>query len=99
MELIYLIKDELTETELADVLINISLIPALGALVTTPKGIKVAQECNLDYIQMFSPSFPEVETEAKRISKESESPVAIIGPFSETVKEICPTPLSPTKPL
>lgn len=88
MEIIYLIKDELTDEELISVLINVSLTPTLGALVTTPKGIRVAQDCSLDYRMMFNASFDQVEAEAKRLTQMSGSPIAIIGDFTESLKEI-----------
>jgi hypothetical protein len=88
MQLIYLIKDVLTEEELASVLINTQLTPIVGALVLTPKGVKIAQDCDLDYTMMLHASLQQASDRAQRITEASGSPVAIIGPFKETIEEI-----------
>lgn len=89
MQVLYLIKDELTEEELDNVRLNTALLPALGAIVTTGKGVRVAIDCHLDYLPRFNKPFNEVEAEALRISDESGKPVVIIGHFDEPLKEIC----------
>jgi hypothetical protein len=88
MQLIYLIKDDLNEEELVTVLVNTTITPIVGALVLTTKGVKVAIQCSLDYTMMLHASLQQASDRAQQITEASGLPVAIIGPFRETIEEI-----------
>jgi hypothetical protein len=88
MEIVYLIKDTLTEDEISTVMINTAITPLLGAICMTAKGVSIAQRFFVEYVLMLDKSFDEAEAEALRLSKASNLPMVIIGDFKESLKEI-----------
>lgn len=88
MQRIYRVRDSLSEQELSTVRRTISYTPVLGAIVSTPKGVRVAQDCDLDFMPLLNKSLEDAEIEAQRISQESNCPMVVIGTYLDPVVEV-----------
>ena len=87
MNIVYLVKNKLSEQELQSVINTLAITPIIGALITQPKDLVIAQELSDDILPMFGKDIKTAVAAATEISKRSNRPVVVVGEFDAPIGE------------